>query len=137
LLGAEYKTRVRGPEQAARLERAIGLYRGAFLDTEEEAAWTLPPREHLRNRFIHAVETLGTHLENSDRWGQAIECYEHGIDAAELAEPIYRRLMTCHELQGHHVEALAVYERYRRLLAAQLGMQPSEKMQAQANALRT
>jgi LuxR family maltose regulon positive regulatory protein len=136
LLGAEYKTRVRDPEQALRLERAIGLYQGAFLDADEEVDWVLAPRERLRSRFVHAVETLGAHLEASDRWDQAIECYERGIGAADLAEPIYQRLMACHERRGHRAEALAAYERYRRLLAARLGIEPSEKMQALVQGLR-
>ena len=136
LLGAEYKTRIRDPEQAARLERAIGIYRGAFLDAEEEEAWALPPRERLRIRFVHAVETLGAHLEESGQLNQAIECYERGIGAAELAEPIYQRLMVCHEQQGHRAEALRVYERLRKLLGARLGTEPSEKLQALARGLR-
>ncbi|MGD2137609.1 MAG: BTAD domain-containing putative transcriptional regulator [Gammaproteobacteria bacterium] len=136
LLGAEYKTRIRDPEQALRLERAIGLYQGAFLDADEEPDWVLAPRDRLRSRFVHAVETLGAHLEASDRWDQAIECYERGIGAAELAESIYQRLIACHERRGHRAEALVAYERYRKLLAAHLGIEPSEKMRGLVQDLR-
>jgi DNA-binding SARP family transcriptional activator len=124
LLGAGYKSRIRSPEKAARLERAVRLYRGAFLEGEENDAWALPMRERLHERFIRAVKTLGAYQEHLGRWVEAVECYEQGIDAAELAEPIYLRLMACHEKQGHRAEALAVYERYRKLLAARTGLDP-------------
>jgi DNA-binding SARP family transcriptional activator len=136
LLGSEYKNRVSNPGQASRLEQAIALYAGDFLHAEEETDWLLGPRERLRSRFIHAVDTLGVHLERHDQWQRAVDCYERGIDAAELAEPVYRRLMTCHQRQGHNAEAMTIYERYRKLLAARVGVDPSEQMQALARELR-
>lgn len=137
LLGSQDKRRIAETEAAARLERAIKLYKGPFLDADGEESWLLAPRERLRNRYLRAVERLGSHRERSDLWDQAIECYESGIAADDLAEPFYQRLMACHAQLGRRGEALATYERYRKLLASRFGVAPSEEVQAVARRLQS
>lgn len=54
----------------------------------------------------------------------------------DLAEEIYGRLMACYQEAGRRADALAVYERCRRVLAATLGVMPSSDIEARLRALR-
>ena len=136
LVNSRVKPAIEDAEDAAQLEQAIDLYKGAFLYAEGEDAWLLVPRERLRSRYLRAVETLGMCWEKNDLWGRAIACYERGISADDLAEPFYQRLMACHARLGRRGESLATYERYRKLLATRFGVEPPEEVQAMARQLQ-
>jgi len=51
----------------------------------------------------------------------AVSCYGKGLEADDLAEEIYRRLMVCHLRQGQEAKALSVYKRCRNTLSSVLG----------------
>jgi DNA-binding SARP family transcriptional activator len=137
LLNPQDEANIKEIEEAVRLERAINLYKGSFLNTNGEESWLLVPRERLRSQYLRAVELLGRCWEESGSWDQAIECYERGISGDDLAEPFYLRLMACHTRLGHRGEALATYERYRKVLATRFGVEPSAEVQAMASQLQS
>jgi DNA-binding SARP family transcriptional activator len=125
----------RNEEESSRLlEKALSLYRGSFLPSEE-MPWALPPREKLRAQFLALVEQLGEICEGAGRWEEAVSCYRRGIEADELAEELYRRLMGCHIRMGREAEAIAVYRRCWRTLSSVLGVQPSADTRAIAASL--
>jgi DNA-binding SARP family transcriptional activator len=130
-LGQAEKARKEGKgTEAIRLyEKALSLNRGPFLPSEEMAC-AASPREKLRGGFLRAVAHLGQCYEDSERWGEAISCYGKGIDADDLAEELYRRLMVCHIRQGREAEALSVYRRCRKTLSSVLGVDPSPETRA-------
>ncbi len=119
------------------LEKALALYRGHFLETDEEKQWTVSTRERLRSKFLGAVTTLG------DSWmaqagnkpasrshaaiRRAIECYERGLEIDDVAEDFYQNLMICYGKLGRKADAAKIYRRFRRTLAASLGVEPSEE----------
>ena len=103
------------------------LYTGHFLQTEAESAWALPYRERLRNRFHRLVCTFGERLEQMQRWDDAIDVYERGVEVDNLAELLYQRLMFCYQQLGEHAEALRVYRRCRELLSIVLNVAPSAR----------
>jgi ATP/maltotriose-dependent transcriptional regulator MalT/DNA-binding SARP family transcriptional activator len=121
-------------EAARRYEEALTLYRGPFLHFDE-TPWALLPREKLRTRFLRSVARLGEAHEEAGRWTDAIFCYERGLEADELAEEFYRRLMVCHARRGRVAEALSVYQRCRQILSSVLGVTPSPETQAVATSL--
>jgi len=122
-------------KEAARLfDKSLSLYRGSFLPFEE-ASWAASLREKLRTRFLESVTRLGRSLEDAGRWMEAIACYGRGLEADELAEELYRRLMVCHLRQGQEAEALSVYRRCRKTLSSVLGVNPSEKTRAIAESI--
>jgi LuxR family maltose regulon positive regulatory protein len=119
--------RDRAREQAA---LALDLYRGPFLARDAGAPWAVLARERLRRRFLGAVARLGQVWEDAGQWLRAIECYERGLDADQLAEEFYRRQIVCYGRLGRRAEARAVYERCRRTLLAGLGVLPSAETEA-------
>jgi DNA-binding SARP family transcriptional activator len=93
------------------------------------------PREKLRSGFLRAVALLGQCYEDCERWEEAVSCYGKGIEADNLAEELYRRLMVCHIRQGREAEALSVYRRCRKTLSSVLGVEPSTETRAIADSL--
>jgi DNA-binding SARP family transcriptional activator len=110
------------PAPAAR--RLLDAYRGPLLGTEE-AAWIAKPRDALRARFIRALARLGRELESRADWSGAIDLYRRGLEADNLAEPLYRGLMRSLAATGDRAEALNAFRRCRELLSIVLGVKPS------------
>jgi DNA-binding SARP family transcriptional activator len=108
-----------------RTQRLLTLYKGVFLEEEEEAAWIVPQREKLQAKFLHAIVQLGEVLEAQGSWREAISAYQKGIEIDPLAEEFYRRLMGCYRRLDRVAEALAAYRRCREALASALGVEPS------------
>ncbi len=119
-------TRAAGDVGAA--ERALALYRGAFLGDEEES-WSISLRERLRAKFLQGACVIGRELERREHWARAIEFYRRGLDVDDLAEEFYQQLMICHTQLGQRGEALSVYQRCKKSLALRLGVAPTEKTQ--------
>jgi DNA-binding SARP family transcriptional activator len=114
----------------ADLERAITLYRGDFLEDEQELAWAAMERERLRARYLDALRRVAEiKLDRSDPMAAAALA-GRGIAIAPLAEPLWRILMLAQARSGDTAGALQSYERYRHLLDHELGAAPSPQTQA-------
>jgi DNA-binding SARP family transcriptional activator len=111
-------------------EKASKLYRGPFLAGEVEQGWMVSTRERLRRKFLRNVSGLGRYWEQKENWKKAVECYEQGLEADDLAEELYRHLMGCYQRLGRQAEALSVYRRCKRTLSASLGIEPSSETEA-------
>lgn len=121
------------PEAVAQLKQALALYRGDFLagfyvrDGRDFEEWALVERERLRRKVVEA----GAHLVRVYRdHGQ----YRAGIDHARrwlaldpLREETHRLLMLMLARSGRRNAALAQYERYREILGAELGVEPTQE----------
>ena len=113
-----------------RLERALQLYTGEFLSGEPEQFWMISPRERLREKFLRAVLLFGSSLEQAGNHTTAIEWYRKALDVDHLAEEFHQRLMVCYQKLGRMADAVKVYERCRKTLAAGLGVEPSKELEA-------
>ena len=135
-LGQAEKARKEGKgTEAIRLfEKALSLYRGPFLQAEEMTC-VASPREKLRSGFLRAVAQLGQCYEDREQWEEAASCYRNGLEADDLAEELYRRLMVCHIRRGQEAEALSVYRRCRKTLSSVLGVDPSAETRAIAESI--
>lgn len=122
-----------GPVEAPAL---LGLYRGAFLAEDEGEPWSVTMRERLRGRFIHAVAEAGRRLEDEGRPQEAVECYLRGLDADPVIEQFYQGLMRAYASLDRRTEALAAYQRMKRLLSISLGVQPSAQSERLFQGLR-
>jgi LuxR family maltose regulon positive regulatory protein len=118
------------------LDRALRLYRGAFLASDDDA-WAQPTRAKLRNRYLQLVERGGEFLERSQHSDAALVCYQRAVELDPPAERIYQRIMRSLHAQGRCAEALDVYARCREMLAATLGTQPSAETEALHELLRS
>ncbi|MBM2828106.1 MAG: malT [Actinobacteria bacterium] len=119
----------KGTEAIRHFEKTLSLCRGPFL-AFEELPWAVSLREKLRGGFLGAVTHLGRCYEEAGRWEEAVACYGKGLDADDLAEELYRRLMVCHLKQGQEAKALSVFRRCRNTLSSVLGVDPSAETRA-------
>jgi DNA-binding SARP family transcriptional activator len=85
----------------------------------------LPLRDRLKASVTRVVLSLGQGLEQAGKAEAAIELYRRALEQDNLAEVLYRRLITCHAKLGQRAEAMATYRRCRELLSVVLGIQPS------------
>lgn len=112
------------------VRKALNLYAGAFLTEDEGESWSVPMRERLRGKFIHALATCGQSLEADGHADEAIRLYLRGIDADVIVEAFHRGLMRCYRRTGRMTEAVSAYRRLRQTMSVVLGVSPSAESEA-------
>ncbi len=110
--------------RARAARRLLDVYKGPLLGDDEDA-WIVKPRDVLRARFVRTLARLGEKLEDARDWATTIDLYRRGLEADNLAEPLYRGLMRAFTARGDHAEALNAFRRCRDLLSIVLGVEPS------------
>jgi len=120
---ADAKTRV--PNLAG--NPIIKLYSGAFLGSDGEYIWSIQTREQLRSAFLNNILKLGDKYETQQNLSDAITCYEYGVNAEQLAESFYQRLIICYRQMDLPTEALRVYERCEKVFALGFDIEPSAR----------
>ncbi len=120
-----------------KMEKALEIYTGPFLSREADQPWAVSANERVRNKFLHAIETLGGCREKAGQWKKALDLYHRGLEADDLAEEFYRRLMICYDRLGRRAEALTVYLRCQKILTARLRIDPGRATQALYQCLKS
>jgi DNA-binding SARP family transcriptional activator len=133
---AESAAHERDAAEGIHLQRALDLYRGAFLVEEESESWPVAVRERLRGRFIHALARQAQARETAHEDERAVEAYLRGIDADPAIESFYQGLMRCYHRLGRRSEAIAAYQRLRQILSITLGLAPSAASERLYQSLR-
>ncbi len=80
---------------------------------------------------------MGHYWEQAEKYEKALDCYHRGLEVDDLAEALYRRLMSCHQRLGQKAEALSVYNRCKKTLSANLNIEPSLETEAVYKALNS
>ena len=111
-------------------ERLFGLYRGPFMASEGDDPRYVGMRERMRNKFERCVGELARFFEAAGEWEQAVDCYIRSLEADDLAEAFYRRLMLCYRELGRQAEAVDVYNTCKRIFNAELNIEPSPETRA-------
>ena len=112
------------------LKRAISLWRGSFLadvtvsDTELEH-WLTEQREHYNNLYISAMDRLVPLLDGPAR----IDMARRLVQADNLRETSHRHLMEAYYAAGERSQAMRHYDKVRKLLHEELGIEPSSEIE--------
>lgn len=118
-------TKKRIEEAIALYEKGINMYKGIFLP-DDTITWAISLRERLRGRFLKLISGLGEYYEQKGKLTTAVEVYLKGIEADNLREEFYQRLMLCYHKLGQQAEALNVYNLCKSELSSGLGIAPSK-----------
>jgi LuxR family transcriptional regulator, maltose regulon positive regulatory protein len=103
------------------------LYRGHFLQGDDDAPWALRLRERLHVSVV-AKLNQGAHCAFSQGDVElATRLYELGLQVDDLVEDFYAGLIRCHTHSGQASHAVTTYRQCQRVLAKRLGVMPSEK----------
>ena len=96
----------------------------------EEGPWIDSQREGLRTVFARSCECLAEIYIWNNEPTTAIEVAKEVVTLHPYRESAYRLLMKAHASAGNRAEALWVFERCRKLLATELGVNPSAETRA-------
>ncbi|HEV2415924.1 MAG TPA: BTAD domain-containing putative transcriptional regulator [Candidatus Dormibacteraeota bacterium] len=91
--------------------------------------WVLLERERFRQLRLHALEVLCDHLVQQGRYALAVEAAVAAVQTEPLRESAQRALIAAHLAEGNRGEAIHQYRSYATLLAKELGLEPSSRMQ--------
>jgi WD40 repeat protein/DNA-binding SARP family transcriptional activator len=114
-----------------RLEDALALYRGSFLegfsvsDSTTFEDWALLRQEWLQRQALTALRRLAGYYEQCGAYEQAVQHAWRQIALEPWEEEAHQQLMRLLALSGRRSEALAQYETCCRLLAEELGVEPA------------
>jgi DNA-binding SARP family transcriptional activator/tetratricopeptide (TPR) repeat protein len=126
----------RGDDQASRkhCQMALGLYRGELLPNCYDD-WIAPERERLQREMLHTLKQLVALLECANDLVAAISHAQrlHQIDP--LDEEAAERLMRLHALNHDRASALRAYQSHTTALRTELGIEPSQALQENAQRL--
>jgi DNA-binding SARP family transcriptional activator len=109
----------------AGFETAVSLYQGDFLADDADESWGIVTREHLRLRYLDALDHLaGLRFAAGDYTGCAETCLRIlGHDACR--EDAHCLLMRCHSRRGQPQLALRQYHSCAGALHAELQLSPA------------
>lgn len=113
------------PERALSLaEAARTIARREFLPGDD-GTWVDAMRFELQQLLVRALEVVADAQRELGNLREALTSAEEVSDLEPFRETSYRRLMRLHLESGNRAEALLVYERCRKLLADELGVDPA------------
>ncbi len=127
------------PDAATRIQHvqgAIALYRGDFLegfhvrDAPDFDEWLLWQRERLGEQALQALQTLAAYHASRREYLAAIGCLRRLLGLDPWREEAHAQLILLLARSGQRSAALAQYQTCRRILAAELGVEPSAEVNA-------
>ncbi len=111
----------------AGLNRALGLVRGMVLEDEAYSEWAEPVRSQYQQRLVQVLIDAGRLSLLTGETAAALVLAERAVALNPLAEAGYQVLMTAYYSLWRQEEALAAFDRCRRLLADELGVDPLDQ----------
>ncbi len=115
--------------ETTELAATLALYTGELLDGMYWD-WIVPERERLRLLVLDGM-TLLMHVHAlHNRYGEALRCGQRIIDLDPLRETVHRDLMRLHCAAGQRGLAVRQYESCRRVLQAELQIEPMPQTRA-------
>jgi DNA-binding SARP family transcriptional activator len=118
-------------QPGTQLEDAIRLYQGDFLEgfsvTYSPACeeWILLCRERYQRLMMEALHRLVEAYEKQGSYARALELACRQLEMEPWWEEAHQQLIRLLALSGHRTDALAQYEKCRRVLAEELDAEPS------------
>ena len=90
--------------------------------------WVLVEAEEWRQLRLHALDALADRLLNERRFGEATGAALAAVRAEPLRESARALVIRIHLAEGNQSEALSEFNRYRALLQAELGLEPTPRL---------
>jgi DNA-binding SARP family transcriptional activator len=117
-------------EAALQFSFALELYRGDFLEEDEQEPWAVPRREALRKSYREAADWLSQYFLDQGDYDAAIATCDRLLAVDPCHEPAHRRLMQGYHRQGQRTAAIRQYHVCLNSLREELGVSPSPETQA-------
>jgi len=108
---------------------ALSILERGFLQGEEQL-WIIRERERIHREHLRALELLADITLALGESASAVRFARLCCDLEPFRESAYEREMRAEMQMGNRAEALRTYQRLRKLLADELGADPSPPLQA-------
>ena len=131
------------PQCIERLQQATVLYRGEFLSglslnhSQPFEEWMLLKREQLHRQVIDTLHTLARHHEAQGDYEAMRQSAARQLELEPWREQAHAQMMRALAGKGDRTAALAQYETCRRILNAELGVDPNEEIRTLWERIRT
>ncbi len=119
----------RPEEVLTHLDEALGLWRGPVLSNVPAGDILTGHIVHLKELRIRALELRIEARTQLGRWRDTIPELRKLVNDYPLNEWFHGRLISALNSSGRRGEALQAYQNLRRILATELGLEPSQEIQ--------
>jgi ATP/maltotriose-dependent transcriptional regulator MalT/DNA-binding SARP family transcriptional activator len=109
-------------------EGALKLYRGEFMQGSYEP-WVEEQRTYYREQYLRLLEALAGVAQTANDWPRAMQLAQQILHEDQFREDIHCLLMRGHAALGNRGAVKEQYENLKRLLFAELGVNPSPETQ--------
>jgi DNA-binding SARP family transcriptional activator len=116
------------------LEKALGLYTGYFMASENEH-WMLSMRDRIHRQFVRVTCLQAEKYEDLKQWQMVIDVYLRSLNVDELTEVFYHGLMRSYHQIGKTDQVEKIYQQLHLLLDTKLSLTPSSETQKLYNKL--
>lgn len=90
--------------------------------------WIIVERERWDHFRLQTMEQLSEHLKTAEQFAPALQTALAATAIEPLRESVHRLIVRVHLEEGNPASAFKHYQRYRKLLQRELGVNPSDKM---------
>jgi ATP/maltotriose-dependent transcriptional regulator MalT/two-component SAPR family response regulator len=105
-------------------EAAVNLYRGEFMQGSYDS-WVDEQRSYYRLQYLQLLESLAALAQKTENWFKAAQLAQQILHDDPFREDIHCLLMRALAAQGNKSAVKEQYESLSRLLAGELGVEPS------------
>ncbi len=105
-------------------ERALVLYRGEFMQGSYEP-WVEEQRAYYREQYLRLLEALAGVAQAAADWPKVMQLAQQIIRDDQFREDIHCLMMRAHAALGNRGAVKDQFEALKRLLASELGVEPS------------
>jgi len=105
-------------------ESALALYRGEFMQGSYEP-WVEEQRTYYREQYLRLLEALAGVAETAADWPKVLQLAQLIIRDDQFREDIHCMVMRAHAALGNRGAVKDQFEGLKRLLASELGVEPS------------
>jgi DNA-binding SARP family transcriptional activator len=126
--GLAVARRLLAPEGDEPPPHAVALLDGELLPDWYGDDWLVLPREQWRQVRLHALEVLAYWYAERDQHAAAVTAALAAVRGEQLRESAHRCLIEVHLAENNVNEAIAEYQRFRRMVNDELGVEPSARL---------
>src|SRR5918994_4204795 len=109
-------------------EAAVALYRGEFMQGSYDP-WVDEQRTYYREQYLRVLEALAAVAQKEEDWPKALQIGQRILHEDQFREDIHCLIMRGHAALGNRVAVKEHYELLKRLLRADLDVDPAPETQ--------
>jgi predicted ATPase/DNA-binding SARP family transcriptional activator len=118
------------------MQQAVELYRGPFLndfylsDSIDFEEWAVLKREWLHQQALALLGRLASSYERKGMYSLALQVTQRQLELDPWREEAFRQAMRLYTLSGDRDSALSLFEKCRRILSEEIGVDPEPETNA-------